>query len=207
MRSLLNGTSLAPLAERVTTPHVLRAALAAGCTDNGVFAARIMWGTLHEVVDRLGTIYSDLAGDDLALLNRAFGRPGFVYLRRQDVVGQAVSLFRAEQTDVWHKTDRSDSQQQKQDRRYEFDGIRDMVRMINEHNAAWTQWFASAGLRPFSVLYEDLEADPVEVTRGVLDYLQLELPPDRTIIGHHERLRDELSAEWIVQFQNEIGAG
>ena len=54
----------------------LNAALATGTTDNGVFAARIMWGTLEELVERLGTTFPDVAGDDLDLLNQTFARPG-----------------------------------------------------------------------------------------------------------------------------------
>lgn len=78
----------------------VRAALAAGTTDNGVFGAKLVWGTLDQVVDKLGTVYPDLAGEDVRLLDRAFGRTRFVYLRRDDVLAQAVSWLRAEQTDI-----------------------------------------------------------------------------------------------------------
>jgi trehalose 2-sulfotransferase len=83
----------------------VRAAIAAGSTDNGVFAARIMWGTLDELVAKLAPLYPGLTGSDLDLLSRVLGRMRFVYLRRGDVVAQAVSLLRAEQTDVWFETD------------------------------------------------------------------------------------------------------
>jgi trehalose 2-sulfotransferase len=184
----------------------LKAALAAGTTDNGVFAARIMWGTLHELVGRLRTMFPDPAADDLDLLNRAFARPRFVYLRRHDVLGQAVSLLRAEQTDVWHKADGSEPQQLKQDPLYDFDRIRKMIRTIEDDNAAWRQWFASVGVRPYSVAYEDLEADQEEATRGILEFLELELPPSRTILGRHNLLRDQLSAEWVERYRAESGS-
>jgi LPS sulfotransferase NodH len=79
-------------------PDYVRAALAAGRTGNGVFGAKLMWGTLDELVVKLGRVFPDLAGDDAGLLERAFGRTGFVFLRRADVVAQAVSWLRAEQT-------------------------------------------------------------------------------------------------------------
>lgn len=59
----------------------VKAALAAGRTDNGVFAARLMWGTLDEVTGKLRAIYPDVSGGDVGLLNRAFGHMRFVYLR------------------------------------------------------------------------------------------------------------------------------
>jgi LPS sulfotransferase NodH len=178
----------------------VRAAKAAGTTDNGVFGARIMWGTMDEVVLRLRTIYPAREGRDLELLTSAFGNLRFVYLRRLDTLAQAVSWCRAEQTDVWHKTDRSDRSEQKQDPRYDFDRINELVRMIVEHNLAWEQWFASVGVRPHSVLYEELERGPVEVTKGVLAFLELELAAGREIVGRHQRLGDLLSAQWIDRY-------
>jgi trehalose 2-sulfotransferase len=183
----------------------LEAALAAGTTDNGVFAARIMWGTLDELVGRLRTMFPDLAGDDLDLLNRAFARPRFVYLRRDDVLGQAVSLLRAEQTDVWHNVAGSKPRRLEPEPLYDFERIRKMIRTIEDDNAAWRDWFASVGIQPYSVVYEDLEADQEGTTRGILQFLELELPPSRTIVGRHNRLRDQLSAEWVERYRAEGG--
>jgi trehalose 2-sulfotransferase len=76
----------------------LQAALAAGRTDNGVFATRIMWETLEEVAGELRTMNPGLPEGSVSLLERAFGHMRFVYLRRNDIVAQAVSLLRAEQT-------------------------------------------------------------------------------------------------------------
>jgi trehalose 2-sulfotransferase len=178
----------------------LEAALAEGRTANGVFAARIMWGTLEEVVGKLATIYPDSSGSDLVLLERAFGRTRFVYLRRQDAVAQAVSWLRAEQTDVWFRADRPGRAQPEQEPRFDPGRIRELVRLIDEHNAAWREWFDSAGIRPHQVRYEDLDGDPVGVTRGILGFLGLELPPGREIQVGHVRLADQLNADWIERY-------
>ncbi len=180
------------------------AAITAGRTENGVFAARIMWGTLDEVVDKLGTVYPELAGADVDLLNRAFGRTAFVYLRRDDVLGQAVSWLRAEQTDVWFETDPSGEQRRRPEPRFDFDRIHDLVRMIGDHNTAWRQWFAASGVRPHVVRYEDLDSDPVGVTRQIVGFLGLELPPGLEIVARHRRLADELNARWIDRYRTEL---
>jgi len=180
----------------------VRAAIGAGRTANGVFAARIMWGTLDEVVARLACVYPDLAGSAVALLDRAFGRTRYVYLRRGDVVAQAVSLLRAEQTDVWFET-AQDHQQPHQEPRYDFDLIGERVRLINEHNAAWREWFASAGIRPHVVRYEELDAAPVRVARGVVGFLGLDLPAGREIAVRHRRLADGLNAQWIESYRRD----
>ena len=152
----------------------IEAAIAAGRTENGVFAARVMWGTLDEVIERLGAVYPDSTGADLDLLNRAFGRTSFVYLRREDVLAQAVSWLRAEQVDIWFETDQTPRRQAKQAPQFDFDQIHELVGTINEHDEAWRQWFTSVGVQPHQVWYADLDVDPVGVIRGILEFLGLD---------------------------------
>jgi LPS sulfotransferase NodH len=57
---------------------------------------------------------------------------------------------------------------------------------------------------PHLVWYEELDADPVGVTRGVLDFLRLELPAGREILARHRRLADELNAQWIDRYRTEV---
>jgi LPS sulfotransferase NodH len=197
-----------------------RAAVAAGSTPNGVFAARIMWGTMDAVVANLAPLYSDDvypdhvypdhvypdhvypadAGSDAGLLNAAFGRTRFIYLRRGDVVAQAVSLLRAEQTGVWFETAR-DRQEPEGEPSFDFDQIRERVRLIEEHNRAWEEWFAVAGIQPYLVRYEELDAEPDRIARGVLDSLGLDLPAGREIAIRHKRLADEINANWTASYR------
>ena len=60
---------------------------------------------------------------------------------------------------------------------------------------------AQRGLVPHEVSYEDLAADPVGVTRGVLDVLGLKLPATGTITVRHRRQADDLNADWIARFR------
>jgi LPS sulfotransferase NodH len=177
-----------------------RAAVAAGSTANGVFAARIMWGTMDEVTAHLAPAYPDQAGSASCLLTAAFGRARFVYLRRGDVVAQAVSLLRAEQTSVWFET--VDEQQEPAgEPAFDFGQLRELVRQIEDDNAAWEAWFAAEGIQPYLVLYEELDADPVRVASGVLGFLGLDLPAGREITVRHKRLADELNARWIESYR------
>lgn len=182
----------------------VRAALAAGRTANGVFAARIMWGTLDHLVDRLRSVYPASARGDFDLLNLAFGYTGFIYLRRDDVLAQAVSWHRAEQTNVWQETDQEESKQPQQEPRFGFDQIHKLVQTIEEHNSAWRSWFSSVGVQPHMVRYEDLDADNVGVAREVLDFLGLKLTPGRLIKARNRRLADEVNARWIERYRAEL---
>jgi trehalose 2-sulfotransferase len=129
----------------------LRAALAAGRTGNGVFGAKLMWGTLDELVVKLGRVFPGLAGDDAGLLERAFGRTGFVFLGRADVVAQAVSWLRAEQTRTWYIGGNGEiggGAGTGEPPSFDADRIGRLIEVIGEHNAAWEAWFASAGCYP-----------------------------------------------------------
>ncbi len=182
----------------------VRAALAAGSTDNGVFGAKLMWGTLDEVVDKLGRVHPDLAGRDVELLHRAFGRTRFVYLRRDDVLAQGVSWLRAEQTDTWYLGGNGEVGGSGDTARvpsFDADRIGELMRTIDEHNAAWEAWFASSGVRPHRVRYEELDADMVGVTRGVLGFLGLDLPHGREISPRHRRQADGLNDGWIDRYR------
>lgn len=177
-----------------------QAAAAAGRTANGVFAARIMWGTMDEVTARLAPLYPACQGSGAALLSAAFGRARFAYLRRGDVVAQAVSLLRAEQTGVWFETD-SERQEPTGKAGFDFAQVRERVQLIEDHNAAWERWFAAEGIRPYPVLYEELDADPVRIASGVLDFLGLDLPAGRKVTVRHRRLADELNALWAETYR------
>jgi LPS sulfotransferase NodH len=130
----------------------VRVALAAGRTANGVFAVRIMWGTMDEITAKLAMVHPgpDRSGADL--LQEAFGQTKFIYLRRDDVVAQAVSWLRAEQTNVWFETTKTARKLPEQEPCFDFDRIHELVNMIGEHNSAWQEWFKSAGSQPYPVL-------------------------------------------------------
>lgn len=189
-----------PLNGTFSYPSYFQAATAAGSTGNGVFAARVMWGTMDEVITHLAPVYPSHAGSAARLLRAAFGRTRFVYLRRDDVVAQAVSLLRAEQTGVWVETI-DERQEPVAELGFDFGEVRDLVQQIKEDNAAWEAWFAVGGIEPYRVLYEELDADPVGTASGVLTFLGLDLPAGHEITVRHKRLADELNAQWIESYR------
>lgn len=184
----------------------MRAALDAGRTENGVFGAKLMWGTLGEVVDKLRTVYPDLAGEDVRLLNRACGRTRFVYLRRDDVLAQAVSWLRAEQTNAWYiggNGEIGDTGGKGRPPSFDSNRIGQLIRLIDEHNTAWEEWFTSFGIQQHVVRYEELDADMIGVTQGILDFLGLDLPDGHVIVPRHKRQADELNGQWIDRYRTE----
>ena len=170
-------------------------ALRASRTTNGVFAARIMWGTMHLVVDGLRP--GGTAETDLEVLADTFGRLRMVHLQRDDVVGQAVSWARAEQTGYWQRGDVSTTEPA-----LDLEQVDELVRTIQAHNAAWLSWFAAQGIRPHVVKYDALAADPERTVRSILDHLDVKAPAGWRAASTHPKQADEVNAEWVRRYRS-----
>lgn len=174
--------------------ELVRGAVRAGSTGNGVFAARIMWGTMHLLVEGLR---GHIGGHrDVDVLERALGPLRFVHLQRLDVVAQAVSWARAEQTGFWQEGDRSRATAEP-----DLDQVERLVATIHEHNEAWRAWFIAQAVEPLGLTYESLVANRVETVRSVLDFVGASPPVDWTPVSPPERQADSLNAEWVRRYR------
>ena len=54
--------------------------------------------------------------------------------------------------------------------------IQQLVNLIGAHNAAWREWFESAGIEPHPVRYAELAADPAGIASDVLGLRPLNWP-------------------------------
>ncbi|MCE0539528.1 Stf0 sulfotransferase family protein [Kineosporia rhizophila] len=187
------------------------AALAAGRTANGVFGAKLMWGTIGELTARLADAYPDAEGaattaGDLAVLRRAFGRVGFVHLSRRDVLAQAVSWVRAEQTQQWYAGGDGEISGQISNQptgarpTFDANAIEHHLHLIQEHQQGWEDWFSANGVSPHRVTYEELTADLTGTTTRVLQALGLEAPAQPPV-ARHQRQGDHVNQEWITRYR------
>lgn len=166
----------------------------AGSTPNGVFAARVMWGTLPAMMRGLDP-HSHRASD-LDALQEAFGELRFVHLRRRDVVGQAVSWARAEQTAYWQHGDDPQGEP-----RLDLHQVGRLVRQIEQDNDAWESWFAAQAVDPLTIEYESVSSDPGSNVRAVLAWIG-GTPPAGWVPGSpHQRQADGLNADWARRYR------
>lgn len=190
------------LDESFSFEDYLAAAISAG-SSNGVFSVRIMWGTLEELIHDLRNVYPE-CNDDGNLLEKAFGSIKFVYLKRNDVVAQAVSRLRAEQSDVWHVSDDNGDQVDGYESSYDFNQIRKYVLESEKDNSGWRRWFSSHDIEPLEIVYEELAESPVEEVRRILQYLDIDLPESCKINAPNKKMADGISQEWIERYLEEV---
>lgn len=166
---------------------------------NGVVGLRVMWGTLDEIFNELRPLHGNI--DDLALLEAEFGDVRYIYLRREDLIGQAISLFKAEESNYWHSTQPGVPSREV---RYNYEEIEKRVASLKNDDAAWVEWFRSVGIEPFSVTYEDLELNPIDATTNVLRYLDLEYSGE--FFAPNEKLADEKTEDWRERYLRRANA-
>ena len=174
--------------------RMVEGAVRAGTSPNGVFAARVMWGTVSVIVE--GLTHSSPFRQDSDVLSDVFGPLLFVHLRRDDVIGQAVSWARAEQTSYWHQGDTAQAEPN-----LNLGQIDELVQTVREHNAAWLAWFSRQGVQPHMVSYEDLVDNPGGTVLAILDRLEVRAPPDWRPRSPHVRQADQINQAWVRRYR------
>jgi LPS sulfotransferase NodH len=123
-----------------------------------------------------------------------------VYLHRLDVVGQAVSWCRAEQTGFWQHGDTAVGAP-----RFDLARLHDFVVTIGEHNAEWRGWFERQNVRPLVITYEELVRRPRSTVERVASLLGVRIPDGWQPIVPHGKQGDAVNAHWAARLRASLG--
>ncbi len=155
-----------------------------------------MWGYLHDFADLLRGIdgFGDLPVP--RLLERAFANLRYVRVTREDKPRQAVSLWKAVQTQAWNSEAAARAEP-----RYDAEAIRHLVRQLIAHDASWKGYFTGLGVEPLVVTYEELAEAHEPVLRRVLEHLEIPWPEGHEVGAPRLRVQaDEMSEDWVRRF-------
>jgi len=125
------------------------------------------------------------------------GHGRFIYITRTDVLGQAISLTRAQSTGAW-SADVSVSMVPK----FDFHAIRNNIAHLTEMMGRWEMLFALNAIAPLRLTYEQIDGDPEISMTQIADFLGVDLPDINIPARRHQR--DDLSAAWREQFLAQI---
>jgi trehalose 2-sulfotransferase len=165
-----------------------------GTTANGVFGAKLMWAHLMDLGRRLGI------GDPVRLVDELFDRPRFVWVRREDTVRQAVSLWRAMQTQSW-RAERAPGAHEPQ---FSYAALDHLVGLLTAHDAAWERFFIQAG-PVLTLTYEEVAADLAGAVRRTLAHIGVQPPPGAVeALPRMRRQADERSDSWAEAYAARI---
>lgn len=170
-----------------------------GRTPNGVWGGKLMWNQTP-LLRQWAAGLPDRSGDDLrsAIRDVIGSEPVYVHVYRPDVVSQAVSFWRAVQTQVWRG--RGDPER---DSRavYHAGAIAHVVTMLKDQEHGWRNWFAHERIDPIDVAYPVLWRNLTTIVGTILEALGL----DRRLApaGVLERQADQRSDEWVSRYRAE----
>jgi trehalose 2-sulfotransferase len=177
-----------------------------GTTPNGVFGAKLMWGYLGDFAQLLRGM-KGMAGLGVPdLLDRAFPRLRYIQITREDKIRQAVSLWKAVQTQAWrHEAGAGGAAAAEPI--FSFRAINYLVRQLTAHDASWDAYFLGLGQQPLKVTYEELAADREPVVRRVLEHVGIDVPADLGLEAPKLSVQaDELSEDWVRRVHEHLAA-
>lgn len=181
-----------------------RYVLQRGTSPNGVFGAKMMWNYLEDFKARM----AELPGlEDLSFnerLSAVFPRLKIIFMRRRDKVAQAVSLWKAIQTQRWRTDSESDLEEidvgAAPNSEYDYAAIEYLLNELHRWDARWEDWFHATGREPIRIFYDEFTASRAATIGRVLDALGID-PPAPEGKGPMQRQADDLSKDWVVRFR------
>ena len=163
-------------------------ALEHGSTPNGVYGFKVYPMQLDGMAGRLRWTawFPDLR---------------FVHMQRRDLLGQAISRARVNQTLQWRSTLPASAAP-----RYDGAAILGALRETAAQDARWRLFFARNGLDPLRLVYEDALLAPDATVDAVARLVGVVGPvaaaPERIAVAVQ---RDAVNAEWRERFVAEFG--
>jgi LPS sulfotransferase NodH len=175
-----------------------------GTTPNGVFGAKLMWSQIPELHALAGALPEFGGLEPFALLERLFGGPRYIRVRRRDKVRQAVSLWRALQTRAW-RGEHGAADRTPVELHYRFEGIHHLLVALETEDASWDEFLTASGVEALSIVYEDdLEGEREHAVREALEYVGVAPPPGWAAAEPLKRQADALSDEWVAAYHRDV---
>jgi LPS sulfotransferase NodH len=138
----------------------------------------------------------------------------WVHLVRRDVLGQAISLWRARESASWFDVEGRDvavlpswgHAKGAPPPPYDAADIARCLDQLVAHEADWRRFFGRTGITPVTLVYEEVMADPGRALRTVADALGVDLP-DGGAVGPTTFAiqRDEQTEAIRSRFQADAG--
>jgi LPS sulfotransferase NodH len=142
-----------------------------------------------------GDLYQFLPLFTRGWLHAGMRKIRFVYVTREDVLMQAISLFRAIRGGAW-----SSEQRGEREVVFERDGILDQFEYLLRMMKRWETLFSLLGIHPLRMTYEQISRDPAGGVRKIASFLGMKGLVD---VGESalRRQRDAQSELWAAMIR------
>jgi len=124
-----------------------------------------------------------------------------VFLTRNDILGQAISLVIAAQTKSW-----TSGQDEQAEPVYNKESISNVVSMLLEMNRGWHLFLPYNNIQPFHLSYETLCSKTDRVCHDLCEYMDISVDPDLSFSQDEVAIqRNERNERWRQRFLDELG--
>ena len=124
----------------------------------------------------------------------------YLWIRRHDTTSQAVSLWKALRTQQWRRD--TDEEIGGKGLRFSFVAVDHLELRIDEHNAAWQDFFDECGIELIKIVYEELVDDYENIVPRLLEDIGVQIPENFSVEKPRmKRQADELSQEWVRLYE------
>jgi trehalose 2-sulfotransferase len=173
----------------------------ATATPNGMFGIKLIWYLLPSSLEPIGLLKGNEHLSPSELLQVAFPQHRPIIITRRDKVRQAISLWKAMQTDKWVKRRDMPDEGTPQELVFDFEEIELRRKILVASDQGMELYFLAWGIDPFKVVYEDFVNAYEETTLQILDYLQIPAPRDLVLDEPWlQKQADELTEEWVQRY-------
>lgn len=159
-----------------------------GATPNGIYAVKVMPLQYSRVAKKVD-LFRELPNLEL------------VRFRRRDLLGQAISVARVQQTGQFRASSRASGQLI-----YDAQGIRNCIHAVRARESMWDQLMLEAGMQPLTLEYEDVMRDPQAAVDQVATLMGLAasplVDPARVLVTVQ---RDRETDAWRQRFLADTG--
>jgi LPS sulfotransferase NodH len=127
-----------------------------------------------------------------AQLHRQPAVDAWIWLRRRDVLRQAISLYRAQETNQWDLTGERPA---KAPPRFDPMRILTLAQELVDADASWQGWFEHQNLSPLTIFYEEFSSDRLSGVWRIADRLGVGIESE--LASEHRIQADEVSEVWF----------
>lgn len=132
----------------------------------------------------------------------------YIYLTRRDLAAQAVSLYKATASSVFH-TDKQYSGEainQLNALEYDYEAIKNWYAHLVAQEKGWQRYFYNRRIFPLHITYEDIEDDMFGVLKRIASYVAVDpaniaMPETESVF---KKISDGRNAEWARRFSVEL---
>ena len=160
-------------------------------SPNGVFGYKIFFGNYASTLKREPMLLEQISANFA------------IFLRRRDKIAQAISHFRAMQTQSWFA-----GVPERVAPSYDFKGLLNYYRHAHRQDEKWERVFSLTQTDPLRLFYEDIMGDPQGALSAICSFLGVEANPDAQIerIALTKPQRDSMTEDWMGRFKADLEA-